>query len=64
MTLSYSRALYLEFFFDQTMENFLRGHVHVHAVPWKLWRALPAERARITTVYVTAPGCGALTSKN
>jgi hypothetical protein len=20
--------LYLEFFFDQTMENFLRGHVH------------------------------------
>jgi transposase len=28
MTLSYSRALYLEFFFDQTMESFLRGHVH------------------------------------
>jgi transposase len=28
MTLSHSRALYLEFFFDQTMENFLRGHVH------------------------------------
>ena len=28
MTLAYSRALYLEFFFDQTMENFLRGHVH------------------------------------
>ena len=28
MTISYSRALYLEFFFDQTMENFLRGHVH------------------------------------
>ena len=27
MTLSYSRALYLEFFFDQTMENFWRGHV-------------------------------------
>jgi len=27
MTLSYSRALYLEFFFDQTLENFLRGHV-------------------------------------
>ena len=27
-TLSWSRALYLEFFFDQTMENFLRGHVH------------------------------------
>lgn len=28
ITLSYSRALYLEFFFDQTMENFLCGHVH------------------------------------
>jgi transposase len=28
MTLSWSRALYLEFFFDQTMENFLRGHVN------------------------------------
>lgn len=27
MTLSYSRALALEFFFDQTLENFLRGHV-------------------------------------
>ena len=27
MTLSWSRALYLEFFFDQTAENFLRGHV-------------------------------------
>ena len=32
MTLSYSRALYLEFFFDQTMENFLRGHVHAFAI--------------------------------
>lgn len=28
ITLSYSRALYLEFFFDQTTENFLSGHVH------------------------------------
>jgi transposase len=28
MTLSWSRAIYLEFFFDQTMESFLRGHVH------------------------------------
>jgi transposase len=27
ITLSWSRALYLEFFFDQSMENFLRGHV-------------------------------------
>jgi transposase len=31
MTLSWSRALYLEFFFDQTMENFLRGHVRAFA---------------------------------
>ena len=28
LTLSHSRALFLEFFFDQTLENFLRGHVH------------------------------------
>ena len=27
MTLSYSRGLALEFFFDQSLENFLRGHV-------------------------------------
>ncbi len=27
MTLSYSRALYVEFSFDQRMESFLRGHV-------------------------------------
>ena len=27
MTLSYSRALYLEFFFDQSQDNFFRGHV-------------------------------------
>jgi transposase len=27
MTLSYSRALYVEFFFGQTLVNFLRGHV-------------------------------------
>jgi transposase len=31
MTLSWSRALYIEFFFDQTMESFLRGHVHAFA---------------------------------
>jgi transposase len=28
LTLSYSRALWLEFFFDQSLENFLLGHVH------------------------------------
>ena len=37
MTLSYSRALYLEFFFDQTMENFLRGHVHA----FEAWSGQP-----------------------
>src|SRR5216684_862183 len=36
-TLSYSRALYLEFFFDQTMENFLRGHVHA----FQAWAGQP-----------------------
>jgi transposase len=33
ITLSYSRALYLEFFFDQTLENLLRGHVNA----WTDW---------------------------
>lgn len=28
LTLSFSRALWLEFFLDQTLENFLLGHVH------------------------------------
>jgi transposase len=37
MTLSWSRALYLEFFFDQTMENFLRGHVRAFAA----WSGAP-----------------------
>jgi transposase len=36
-TLSWSRALYLEFFFDQTMENFLRGHVHA----FEAWSGQP-----------------------
>jgi len=37
MTLSYSRALYLEFFFDQTMENFWRGHVRA----FQAWNGQP-----------------------
>ena len=37
IALSYSRALYLEFFFDQTMENFLRGHVHA----FEFWSGQP-----------------------
>ncbi|HMX27422.1 MAG TPA: IS21 family transposase, partial [Blastocatellia bacterium] len=31
MTLSYSRACYLEFFFDQRLENFLQAHVNAFA---------------------------------
>jgi transposase len=37
MTLSWSRALYLEFFFDQTTENFLRGHVRA----FRAWSGAP-----------------------
>ena len=37
MTLSSSRALYLEFFFDQTTENFLRGQVHA----FQAWNGQP-----------------------
>jgi transposase len=37
ITLSYSRALFLEFFFDQKMESFLRGHVHA----FEDWSGLP-----------------------
>lgn len=37
ITLSYSRALYLEFFLDQTTENFLRGHVHA----FQAWNGQP-----------------------
>jgi len=28
LTLSYSRAFYFEFFFDQNLESFLRGHIN------------------------------------
>ena len=31
LTLSYSRMLFLRFFFDQTLESFLRGHVEAFA---------------------------------
>ncbi len=37
ITLSYSRALYLEFFLDQTLENLLRGHVHA----FESWSGVP-----------------------
>jgi transposase len=37
ITLSYSRALYLEFFLDQTLESLLRGHVNA----FNDWQGLP-----------------------
>src|SRR5579863_10277759 len=37
ITLSWSRALYLEFYFDQTTENFLRGHVRAFQ-DWSILR--------------------------
>lgn len=37
ITLSYSRALYLEFFFDQKIESFLRAHVNA----FENWNGLP-----------------------
>jgi transposase len=37
MTLSYSRALFVEFFFDQRLENFLRGHVRA----FESWGGVP-----------------------
>jgi len=37
LRISDSRALYLEFFFDQSMENFLRGHVHA----FQAWSGQP-----------------------
>ncbi len=37
ITLSYSRALYFEFFFDQQMESFIRGHIHA----FEDWQGLP-----------------------
>ena len=64
MTLSYSRALYLEFFFDQTTENFLRGHVHA----FEAWGGAPrvvlpdfVPGHKIVVLWPSAlcgPGCG------
>jgi len=47
LTLSYSRALWLEFFFDQTLENFLLGHVHA----FQDWHGSPR-----TVLYDYVPG--------
>jgi transposase len=37
LTLSHSRALWVEFFFDQTLENFCLGHVHA----FHSWNGVP-----------------------
>jgi transposase len=37
LTLSHSRALWVEFFFDQTLENFCLGHVHA----FQAWNGVP-----------------------
>jgi transposase len=37
LTLSHSRALWIEFFFDQTLENFCLGHVHA----FQDWNGVP-----------------------
>ena len=39
ITLSYSRALWVEFFFDQSIENLLLGHVHAFSD----WGGVPRE---------------------
>ena len=54
ITLSYSRALWVEFFYDQSVENLLRGHVHAFedwgGVPRKIlydnMKSVVAERHR------------------
>jgi len=46
MVLSYSRALYLEFAFDQKMESFLRGHVHAFEAFGGVPRALLYDNLR------------------
>jgi transposase len=37
ITLSYSRAIYLEFFFDQKLESFLKGHINA----FEDWKGVP-----------------------
>jgi transposase len=46
MTLSWSRAVYLEFFFDQSQENFFRGHVRAFQDFQGLSRTLLYENLR------------------
>jgi transposase len=54
LTLSYSRALYLEFFLDQTLENFLLGHVHAFAA----WGGCPRAILYDNLKAVVLERCG------
>jgi len=49
LTLSYSRLLYVEFFFDQSLGSFLRGHVnafeHFGGVPRVIQTGQPSARS-------------------
>ncbi|HSW37920.1 MAG TPA: IS21 family transposase [Acidobacteriota bacterium] len=50
ITLSWSRALYLEFFFDQRLESFLRGHIHAFENRGGLPRTLIYDNLRSVVV--------------
>src|ERR1700730_9804728 len=54
LTLSYSRALYLEFFLDQTLENFLLGHVHAFSA----WAGAPRTILYDNLKAVVLERCG------
>lgn len=54
LTLSFSRALYLEFFLDQSLENFLLSHVHAFTD----WRGCPRTILYDNLKAVVLERCG------
>ena len=54
LTLAYSRALYLEFFLNQSLENFLLGHVHAFAA----WGGAPRTVLYDNLKAVVLERCG------
>ena len=50
MTLSYSRMLFLRFFFDQSLENFVRGHVEAFAALGGVPRYLLYDNLRAAVI--------------
>lgn len=56
MTLSFSRALYLEFFFDQSLASFLRGHVRAFAYFQGVPRTLLYDNLRAAVLERHAEG--------